>query len=202
LDAGEVIYLVTEYGYAALFFLLWLGIVGLPVPDEMIVMTGGLVSSLQILKPMPSFLITYLGVVFGLSLGYIIGRIWGNAVYCQFAKKKKWSKYLIKSEELIHRYGSYALCISYFLPGVRHILPYLMGSYRVHFLKYFIFSYSTALFWTGLYYLIGYKFGKSIHVVTHISQQLGYIALAFIAFLALVIYTVQTKRKKAVGKSR
>lgn len=61
--------LVQQYGYFALFFTLWLGIVGMPIPDEVIVMTGGLVTALGILNPLPAFILTYLGVISGLSLG-------------------------------------------------------------------------------------------------------------------------------------
>ena len=41
---------IEQYGYWALFFCLWLGIIGMPIPDEMIVMSGGFVSSLGILS--------------------------------------------------------------------------------------------------------------------------------------------------------
>ena len=36
-----VILWITEYGYIALFFLLMLGIVGLPIPDETIMVFSG-----------------------------------------------------------------------------------------------------------------------------------------------------------------
>lgn len=32
--------IIEQYGYIAIFFLLWLGIVGLPIPDELVVATG------------------------------------------------------------------------------------------------------------------------------------------------------------------
>ena len=41
----------------------------------MIVMSGGFVSSVGILSVVPSFVLTYLGVVSGLSLGYILGKV-------------------------------------------------------------------------------------------------------------------------------
>lgn len=65
--------MIGEYGYFALFFALWLGIIGMPVPDEVVVMMGGAVTSSGILDPIPAFLLTYLGVVSGLSLGYFVG---------------------------------------------------------------------------------------------------------------------------------
>ncbi|HBJ02859.1 MAG TPA: alkaline phosphatase, partial [Lysinibacillus sp.] len=54
--------------YFSLFFSLWLGIIGMPLPDEMIVMSGGFLSTLETMSIWKSFLVTYLGVVSGLSI--------------------------------------------------------------------------------------------------------------------------------------
>ena len=55
----------------------------------MIVMSGGFVSSLGILSIIPAFLLTYLGVVSGLSLGYILGKIFGTKVLHKLMKRKR-----------------------------------------------------------------------------------------------------------------
>jgi membrane-associated protein len=65
---------ISQLSYAALFFALWLGIVGMPIPDEVIVLTGGAVSQAGLLLTFPAFIVTYLGVISGLSLGYVLGR--------------------------------------------------------------------------------------------------------------------------------
>ena len=91
---------ISHFGYAALFFALWLGIVGMPIPDEVIVMTGGAVSKAGLLHTLPAFLVTYLGVVSGISLGYFLGRFLGPPVLDKFRHKKNFGKYLLRSEEL------------------------------------------------------------------------------------------------------
>lgn len=50
MELHELLSYIEQYGYWALFFCLWLGIIGMPIPDEMIVMSGGFVSSLGILS--------------------------------------------------------------------------------------------------------------------------------------------------------
>ena len=89
MELHELLSYIEQYGYWALFFCLWLGIIGMPIPDEMIVMSGGFVSSLGILSIIPAFLLTYLGVVSGLSLGYILGKIFGTKVLHKLMKKKR-----------------------------------------------------------------------------------------------------------------
>jgi membrane-associated protein len=55
--------------------------VGTPNPKEVIVMTGGTVSKTSILHPIPAFSVTYLGVISGLSLGYVLGSFLGSPVF-------------------------------------------------------------------------------------------------------------------------
>lgn len=162
MDVEGVITLVAQYGYGALFFCLWLGIVGMPIPDEVIVMTGGLVSSLHLLKPVPAFFVTYLGVISGLSLGYILGFKIGAPILDRLLKKKNVNKYLSRSYGLIDRYGPYALCISYFFPVIRHLVPYLVGIRRMSYKRYILFSYTTGLIWTLLFFTVGRFFGMYI----------------------------------------
>ncbi|MCS5149310.1 DedA family protein, partial [Staphylococcus aureus] len=38
MELHELLSYIEQYGYWALFFCLWLGIIGMPIPDEMIVM--------------------------------------------------------------------------------------------------------------------------------------------------------------------
>ena len=77
MDLDAFIGLVGRYDYGALFVCVWLGTVGLPLPDEAIVMAGGLVTALGLLQPIPAFLVTWCSVVSGLTLGYGLGRLLG-----------------------------------------------------------------------------------------------------------------------------
>lgn len=74
LTYDNLLNMIQTFGYPALFFALWLGIVGTPIPDEVIVMIGGAVAAHGLLQPIPAFAVTYLGVVSGLSIGYVLGR--------------------------------------------------------------------------------------------------------------------------------
>ena len=185
--------LISQYGYPAMFLSLWLGIVGMPIPDEVIVMTGGMVSSLNILHTVPTFILTYLGVVSGLSLGYVLGYRIGAPILDRLTKKKNISSYIQKSNVLIHQYGSYALIISYFLPVVRHVVPYLVGINRMNFLRYAIFSYTTGFIWTLGYFVIGYYFGQNIQYIGDIVYKYGLYALLVIGIF--LIFLVLKKKK-------
>ncbi|WP_159888141.1 DedA family protein [Paenibacillus puerhi] len=188
---------IHQFGYFALFFSLWLGIVGMPIPDEVVVMTGGMVGSLHLLQTVPAYVMTYLGVVSGLSLGYILGRVMGPLVVDRLREKKKIEPYIQKSDRLLEKYGSCALVISYFLPVVRHVLPYLVGVNKMPFHKYAMISYSTGLMWTTIYFIIGYFLGGNIERIGNNVYKYGYYGLA-----AAVIFIISAAIIQAIRKRR
>ncbi|WP_126428052.1 DedA family protein [Brevibacillus marinus] len=179
-----LLFFVEQYGYLALFFLLWLGIVGLPIPDELVVAAGGLVASLGYLDPVGAFFVDYLGVVSGLTVGYLLGRRFGKPILQRLSHKKKMERYLARSSALLARYGSYALCFSYLFPVVRHIVPYVVAMGGMKYRRYALFSYTTGLVWTFFFFMVGFLFGQHMTLIVALSRRFGYYGLALLLVLA------------------
>ena len=199
MELNELLSYIEQYGYWALFFCLWLGIIGMPIPDEMIVMSGGFVSSLGILSVIPAFLLTYFGVVSGLSLGYILGKIFGTKVLDKLMKKKK-AKYLLKSQQMVERYGHYALVTSYFIPVVRHIVPYLVGMNNMRFKTYALYSYTTGFVWTLVYFVLGSLFGQHIESIVAIAIEYGMYFGGIVLVVVSGTYLYRQRRSTVMSK--
>ncbi|WP_242310631.1 DedA family protein [Bacillus cereus group sp. BfR-BA-01331] len=199
MELHELLSYIEQYGYWALFFCLWLGIVGMPIPDEMIVMSGGFVSSLGILNVIPAFALTYLGVVSGLSLGYILGKVFGTKVLDKLMKKKK-AKYLLKSQQMVEKYGQYALVTSYFIPVVRHIVPYLVGMNNMSFKTYALYSYTTGFVWTLVYFVLGSLFGQHIESIVAVAIKYGAYFGGIVFVVASGIYLYKQRRSTVMSK--
>ncbi|HHB1767323.1 TPA: DedA family protein [Bacillus cereus] len=199
MELHELLSYIEQYGYWALFFCLWLGIIGMPIPDEMIVMSGGFVSSLGILSVIPAFLLTYLGVVSGLSLGYIVGKIFGTKVLDKLMKKKK-TKYLLKSQQMVEKYGHYALVTSYFIPVVRHIVPYVVGMNNMPFKMYALYSYTTGFVWTLVYFVLGSLFGQHIENIVAVAIEYGVYVGGLVFAVASGIYLYKQRRSTVMSK--
>lgn len=167
----------------------------MPLPDEMIVMSGGFLSSLEKMVVWKSFLLTYLGVVSGLSLGYFLGKIFGHRVLDKLIKKNK-AKYLVKSKELLNKYGRFALVLSYFIPIVRHILPYLVGMNNMPFKTYALFSYTTGFVWTLMYFTLGLLFGSQMEVISMLATKYGIYFGIFSVIIISFYYFYIRKLKK------
>ncbi len=173
MELESVLDLIRQYGYLSLFFLLWLGIVGMPIPDEAVVMTGGMIVAFGLLEPFPALLVTYLGVISGLTLGYVLGRLIGEPILQFLIRKINKQEYISRSYKLLVSYGSYTLCISYFFPVVRHVVPYLVGVGKMPFREYALFSYTTGFVWTLLFFSLGYFFGASIEQISRAVYAYG-----------------------------
>ncbi len=142
---------------------------------------------------------TYLGVVSGLSLGYILGKIFGTKVLHKLMKKKK-AKYFIKSQEMVEAYGHYALITSYFIPVVRHIVPYLVGMNNMSFKTYVLYSYTTGFVWTLVYFVLGSIFGQHIESIVAIAIEYGVYFGGIIAVIVSVFYLYRQKRNTVMSK--
>ncbi|NGQ94456.1 DedA family protein [Brevibacillus sp. SYP-B805] len=189
MDMNLLISVIEQYGYAAIFFLLWLGIVGLPIPDELVVATGGFLASVHILNPWYSFLSGYLGVMSGLTIGFLLGKWFGTPILRWLSKTKKMQRMIARSTELIKKYGTFSLCVSYLFPVVRHIVPYLVAMGGMKYRRYALLSYSIGLAWTTAFYVIGYLFGKNVESVIALIRSYGFYALgAMVVLIALGVF--------------
>ncbi|MCU6790951.1 MULTISPECIES: DedA family protein [Paenibacillus] len=196
MNYDTLVSMIEHYGYAALFFSLWLGIVGMPIPDEVVVMTGGAVTGSGILQVIPAFVLTYLGVISGLSLGYILGRYVGTPVLDKLRRKPRMNKWIGFSERLIVKYGNFALCISYLLPVVRHIMPYLVGINKMSFRRYALLSYSSGLVWTLIFFTVGRFVGNHVQDVGVLVYNYGIRLLGLLGLCIVIIIIIRLVRRR------
>lgn len=185
MDIDFLVNAFQQYGYIALILIFWIGIIATPIPNEAIVMSGGFISTLDILSPIPTFLATYLGVLLGFSTGYFIGRAIGAPTIDYLSRKKRFAKYINKTQRLVERYGSISLVVSYTIPVVRLIVPYIVGMNKMPYLKYALFSYTTGLVWTTFYFLLGRYFGNSLDNINSIYVKYVWI---IIVVLVIIVY--------------
>lgn len=81
-----VIEMISQYGYIAIFALLALGLVGLPVPDELLTLFVGYLSSTMVLDFSLSVLVCFIGSITGMLISYTIGLRVGQPVVDRYGK--------------------------------------------------------------------------------------------------------------------
>jgi membrane protein DedA with SNARE-associated domain len=77
---ATIMHWIAHYGYLALFGLLRLGIVGLPVPGETLLTFAGYLIFRGKFALLPTLAAAFFGSVCGMSLSYGLGRTLGRAL--------------------------------------------------------------------------------------------------------------------------
>jgi membrane protein DedA with SNARE-associated domain len=151
---------VAYYGYVGLFGLLMLGIVGVPIPDETLLMFAGYLIFKHELAPLPAFAAGFLGSICGITVSYALGRMLGLYLVTRLGRFLH-----VRPEDLdrvrawYEGKGKYGLVIGYFIPGIRHLAAYVAGSSRLSLPAFAAFAYLGGLLWSGSFISIGYVLG-------------------------------------------
>src|SRR5262249_41235165 len=81
-----VVQWITTYGYLGIFFLLVFGIVGLPIPDEWLLVISGYLAFKDVLQLFPTLAIAAIGSAAGLTSSYLLGRSSSKFIIRRFGR--------------------------------------------------------------------------------------------------------------------
>ena len=161
-----VILWITQYGYVALFFLLMLGIVGLPIPDETIMVFSGYLIQRGTFHAGPTWVTAFCGSVCGITLSYWIGRKLGLPFVLRYGKYIHFTpERLGKVLKWFERVGHWALFVGYYIAGVRHFSAVIAGTSGLRWPSFALFAYGGAAVWVTTFLTIGYFVGEKWEVM-------------------------------------
>lgn len=181
---------VTHYGYAAIFSLLVLGIVGLPVPDEWLLTFAGYLVYSKKLSFFPALGSACLGSMCGITVSYIIGRSLGLFLLHRYG----WIFHITPERmNRVHswfdRYGTWTLLVGYYIPGVRHVTAIVAGTSELSLLHFSVFAYAGAVIWSATFIGLGYFFGDQYaQVLEQVNRHTKIVSWAL--GLLIVIYLI------------
>ena len=182
---------VTSYGYLAVFFLLVLGIVGLPVPDETLLVLVGVLVQKEALHPVGALASAFAGAVCGISISYLIGRLGGIYVMRRFGPRFHLPEdRLNRVHAWFGRFGKWTLVAGYYIPGVRHAIALIAGASGLKAATFCLFAFSGAFLWVATFTGIGFFFGQQwlTWAGTVHSSALLAVAIVFFAFVVRMYY--------------
>ena len=70
----------VQYGYAAVFFVLVICGFGVPIPEDLTLVTGGVISGLGYTNSHWMVVVGMLGVLAGDGFMFVAGRVWGQKI--------------------------------------------------------------------------------------------------------------------------
>jgi membrane protein DedA with SNARE-associated domain len=187
----QVLAWITQYGYLAIFSLLVLGIVGLPVPDEtLLTFTGYLVFQGHLSLPL-ALLSGFAGSACGITLSYVLGRTFGLTLIHRYGRYLRITEHHVeKAHAWFRRAGHWSLTFGYFIPGVRHITAYAAGMSELEYPPFALFAYGGAAIWVSTFVGLGYLLGdrwKAVEANIH-HYMIGFTIAAVILVAAYLVW--------------
>lgn len=183
---------LTQYGYVALFILLALGIVGIPVPDETLIATFGGMIAQGHFHFAGALTVTFLGSMTGMMISYTLGRKVGKPLLERYGKWIRMTPSRLQSTEVwFKRYGSWSIILGYFVPGLRHLSSYMAGISKVPFGRYLLYAAAGALLFCTTFLLIGhavgYHWGEIAVMMERSTLRVGVLVITLIVLGTAVI---------------
>lgn len=191
---------ISRYGYAGLFVALMLGIAGLPIPDEtLLVFYGYLISTGRLNAPL-TFGTAVCGSACGISLSYWIGRTAGYSIVVHYGRSLHVTPARIdRVHQWFARMGRPLLTFGYFLIGIRHLTALVAGMSNLEFPVFAVFAYAGAVLWSASFLLFGYYVGENWRDALAIVHRYSWSLMAalIVAAVAFWLWRRRTLRKQA-----
>ncbi|MFC3912371.1 DedA family protein [Pseudaeromonas sharmana] len=153
-----LIALFTDYGYFAVFFILLICGFGVPIPEDITLVAGGIIAGLGFADVHLMFLVGMAGVLIGDGTMFTMGRIFGERIQ-QFPLFRRLlpPHRFAHVQEKFEKYGHWVLFIARFLPGLRSPIFITAGmSRRVSYLRFLLMDGFAALISVPLWVYLGY----------------------------------------------
>ena len=186
--------------YLGIMLILVLTGSGLPIPEEAVVISAGVASSLGELEPWRALLSCLVGALLGDCLMYYIGFHFGRSVlrehpwWARFVKPEREQK----MEEMIRAHGLKVFFLARFLVGLRSPVYLTAGILRVPFRRFLLVDAFSATVVIGLFFGLSYQYGEHIHKWLRRGQySLTIIVVG--AILAAVGYFFWRRRKRKLA---
>ncbi len=188
---------ISQYGYIGLFSLLMLGIVGLPVPDETLLVFCGYLIWKGRLQPAETFLAGFGGSACGITISYLLGRTYGHKLIYRYGR---YIGLTLERLDQVHRWfvrlGTWLLAIGYFIPGVRHFTALIAGTTELSWPVFALFAYSGAAIWVVTFLALGYVVGDSWQQTSTTFHKYALIVMTAAGALGLIVWLFRRRRRR------
>jgi membrane protein DedA with SNARE-associated domain len=192
----------TEYGYMAVFVMLLVCGFGIPVPEDITLVTGGVIAGLGHADVHTMFVVGMAGVLIGDGMMFILGRLFGQRiiklpVFHSVLTPERFEK----AQGAFHKYGKWVMFVARFLPGLRTPVFFSAGmSHRVPFLTWLLMDGFAATISVPIWVYLGYFGAQNWDWMFGVLRQFQHGILGILLLAAIVIgwrwrrKHVQTKR--------
>lgn len=196
--------LITNYGHAPSYFVVFLVLLisgfGIPIPEDITLVTGGILAGQGFAELHWMLLVSMLGVLVGDSTMYFLGYTFGVKILrFRLLRKVLTAKRIQRVRLRFEDNSTSVLFIARFLPGLRAAIYLFSGITRkVSYSKFIAIDFAAAFISVPVWIGLGYVFGDNLHHLKHLMHRLGLgVSLTAIAAIVALFFIIKLRIRRA-----
>ena len=199
-DPARIAEWMTAWGYYGIFAFVFVGNLGIPVPEETVMLAAGFLAGREILDIRYVYAVVFMSAVIGDCTGFLIGRTAGQAVVQRLVERFKFLHGRYERLQVFFQvHGSKAVFMARFIAGVRFMAGPMAGACKMPFLQFLGWNILGAMVWCSVIVTVGYLLGDELYLlVARTHQATRWIAVGAAVLLALVILAWWRERHHTV----
>jgi membrane protein DedA with SNARE-associated domain len=191
---------IINQKYVSIIAILVLTGMGLPIPEEVPIITAGVLASHETLEPVPAFLACLFGALAGDCVLYAIGYHFGHGL----AKRHPRFAHLLHAEReeyierMLRKHGLKVFFLARFMVGIRAPVYLTAGILRMSFRRFLLVDAVCASSVVGLFFGLAYKFGDRINRKIIQRTEIALTVIVSVIVIGVIIYFWRRHQKRKI----
>ncbi|RPH69394.1 MAG: DedA family protein, partial [Hyphomicrobiales bacterium] len=178
----------------AIVFLIAFGeallIIGLFVPSTAVLVGAGILVGTGHLAFWPVLAATTIGAILGDQVSFWAGRFFGESLKTMWPLSR-YPQLVARGEDFVRQHGGKSIAIGRFVPGVKSVVPGIVGMFGMKELYFLVVNVSSAIVWGAAHILPGVLIGQGLAFAGELSGRLLFVLLVLLVLLAVGGYIIR-----------
>jgi undecaprenyl-diphosphatase len=171
--------------------------VGFVFPGEIAALLGGVLAHQGKIPLWAAIVAAVSGAIVGDSIGYAVGRRYGEALLSHVPKRLLKPEHVERSKKAVNRLGGKAVFVGRFTAALRVLVPGMCGMARMPYGRFLLWNVAGAVVWAGGCVVLGYLAGSSWERLHRQLSTAGLIALGVVACVGAIVIVMRRHRARA-----
>jgi membrane protein DedA with SNARE-associated domain/membrane-associated phospholipid phosphatase len=188
-------YFSANPGWAlVIIFLIAMGeallVIGLFVPSTAVLVGAGVLIGTGHLSFWPVIVVTSIGAIVGDQLSYWAGRFFGERLKTMWPLNH-YPQLVAKGEDFVRQHGGKSVAIGRFVPGVKSVVPGVVGMLGMNQLYFVIVNVTSGIVWAFAHVVPGVLIGQGLAFAGELSGRLLVVLLVLLGILLFAGYVIR-----------
>jgi membrane protein DedA with SNARE-associated domain len=174
ISPAQVTNWIDAWGYLGVFLFVFAGNVGIPVPEETVLLVAGFIAGRNGLDLRTLYLVGIASAVTGDCCGFAFGRTGGQRLIERLSRRFKFVRERYAHlQQFFEVHGSKAVFMARFVVGARFMAGPMAGAVGMPFWRFLGWNLLGALIWCSLVITVGFLVGDELDWVVAVAHRAG-----------------------------